>query len=214
MRSIESGALALLDRILGLGAGGEQFAMLDDGHVSQVLDVAPVARRSLPPQGGLFWGLLRNVHGAGATAETSTVNPYTTAHVYSGWPSPVPEGFDVWLAGTTLEFLGTYGNFTRAALDMTVHAPRQGFGVDQAGAAATPAAGVIRMGLCRWDETSVFDGIYIGLQESGDMWMPLGIRIPRGTELDFRSHATNAVTMDCGLLLGLFPAGLGQDIAP
>jgi hypothetical protein len=48
--------------------------------------------------------------------------------------------------------------------------------------------------------------------EDGGIYYPIKIRVRRGSVIQFRSNATNAVVVQMNWLCGLFPIGLGQDV--
>ena len=217
MRDIDSSALILLDRIMGLGSGGEQTAVLDDGHVSQILDINEIARRSLTlaDTAGIFLAYFENTHGAGNSqlSTASVYNPGTTVATGS-YPSVVPAAYDVWLLGVGAGISsGTATNFAEGCFSMEAIG-NFGLGVDQAGAFATPGSGAVDFIVARWDAQTSCGGIVFLINEEGQSFHPVARRIPRGGRLQFGSDSTGAVVVMAYALLGFFPSGLGQDVAP
>ena len=212
MTKIDSAALTTTNRMLGL-AGGSASAqtVLNDGDVTQTLDVIPVARRSLAPgaNGGIFFGVMQNVHtAAGAVATVSDV--YNMGGLNNEpFPQPVPRSLDLWLLRMSLSQTGTAARFTSAFACVRLPATMQGFSQNQAGAAVSATA--YNMTVAEWDQ--VHDGVGQNsktLQHSYD----LGMRLSPQTELYFESaqNGVGAVTATLVCLLGLFPIGTGQDV--
>ena len=213
MKTVDSDALGLVNRALGLTGAGAPLTEFLDGTVDQTLDVQSLVRRgrTLGRSGGIFFGLLRNIH-AGAGTLTSRFEPYVggTGAVLP-YPSPVNIGFDLWvLAAITRQLSGT-GTFT-GALFLDPNTTILGWGVDDGGAAVSAAA---RMPLVFWDSV-VTQTDEFGIMEDGQPWGRIGIRLPRLNRNDvglvFSSTASALATFDCFIVLGMFPIGLGQDV--
>ncbi len=213
VKRIDSDALELVNLALGLTGAGAPVTELQDGVVDQVIDVTPVARRSrtLRPNDGIFVGIMRNVHsGAGSLLGTS--NPYEmgAALVISPYPSPVPKQFDLWLLGASVNFASGTGTFT-GALTITYRSPQQGWGETNGGAFVIAS---VEVPVAHWD-TVVTEGaiVFAGLSGDRGPHAHIGIRLPRhpDTAIRFRSTASAAATFDCQVVLGMFPASLGQD---
>lgn len=215
-REIDSGALRLINRILGIKGVGSAQTELIDGDVSQVIDIVPVVRRSKTLAGstGWFYACMRNAHGAGASDLETRVNPYTTvAGRIPPWPPrPFPVGLDIWILGACLEGIaGTVGNMTDAILLINPGGGAQAWGEDDGG--TNIIDGDILIPLARWDDLASVGGTDVGITEDGRVFAYIGQRLrPFDSVLSFRSTASNAVTVQCNLLLGLFPVGLGQDV--
>lgn len=213
-REVDSGALIALESQLGLSGQARGLTFLQDDQVFSVFDVALAARRSLADvrTRGLFYAILRTISAAGAPAFVS-VDPYAVdaADVLGTWPTPVPEGFDVWLleASVTVS-AGTFTAGDVAVLQLGNFARQQGFGVDSAGApvSATPAHT-----MAMWDGV-VSDGFTTFLTAEGGALRPtvkIGRRMIPGQQIQGVIDPTGACTCDFQIQLGLFPAGLGQD---
>ncbi len=213
-REVDSGALIALEEQLGLSGNARGITVLRDDDVFQVVDIVAAARRSLADvrTRGLFYAILRTISAAGAPAFVS-LDPYAVdqADVLGTWPTPVPEGFDVWLLEASVTVSG--GTFTAgdvAVLQLGNFARQQAFGRNSAGApvSATPAHT-----LAMWDGV-VSDGFTTFLTAEGGALRPtvkIGRRLIPGQQIQVVIDPTGACTCDFQVQLGLFPAGLGQD---
>jgi len=214
-KEIDSSALLAVNRILGIAGSrtGSQRTELEDGQLVQVLDTNPIIRRSrsLPGTSGIFMAVMENNHGAGATAEESDLDPFTPGALsFAPYPSPVPEGFDFWIASAHVRHVsGTASNFTNAALRFATTAAMMVLGVDEAGAAITRVGRNIPVAI--WD-TIEGGSVGAGVRENGEVWLRMGLRVRPGMRLLFDSAATNAVVVELILLCSLVPSALGQDI--
>jgi len=209
MKKIDSQALDVLQKALGLSGPGSPVTELTDGVVDQVLDVTPIVRRSRT-QGqtsGLYTGLLRNAHAA-AESKSSLLQPYVAVPGTSlaPYPSVMPAGFDVWVLSAAVTQLSGTGTIS-AALRVTV--PGSVMGISSAAGAA-----ISNYTLAFWDKVIV-EGSTFGVT-SGDVspWVRLGFRLPRSgtTQLIFASTSSAIATFDCFVMLGVFPVALGQDV--
>lgn len=218
-KGVDSQALEGLNRALGLAGPGSGQTDLEDGELIQTIDTQGIIRRSrgiASTSGGWFTGIMENVHTSGSTNKSTRINIYTT--VFQP-PLPaagqiIPQGYDWWLIGAGLKGTsGTASNFTDGALLLDCGGGLTGFFEDDS-SATTPAQEAI-IPLVRWDDLVTIGGSVIGLREDGNVWTPINLRIPQHVTpiLDFVSTATNAVTVRCNLIVGLFPAQLGQDVS-
>jgi len=218
-KRIISAALGEMNKILRLaGVSSSQETELLDDHVSQVVEILPVVRRSLT-QGateGYYHVVLENVHGAGATSEAAEIDPYNPGAVLNRAPYPatVERGWDFWLVGAMLRrAAGTAANFGEGLLQIVSPLRNMAFGIDDSGVVPVGAGSNLQLAVARWDVLSTVAGTTgTGLTEAGDPWVHIGMRMRRGMLLNFRSNAINALTVDCVLIVGLFPTALGQDI--
>ena len=103
MTVIDSSALTVLRRALGIAGTGSGHTELDDDNLSQVIDVVPISRRSLAFGSGIWQMQMIFVH-SNTTGRNIIFDPYRpavtaggTAANKNGYPTIVPEGFDVWL---------------------------------------------------------------------------------------------------------------------
>lgn len=214
----DSQALGDVNRALGLSGAGSPITELNDGVVDQSLSINEIARRGRT-QGatqGLYTAVMRTVH-VGATTVSIRVDPYNVAaaNVIAPYPPRMPVGFDIWLLQASLREHSGGPSTLGATLSIDFSNDQQGWGEDNGGNLALSSQ-VHR--IAHWDAliSVVTDfGILAGsLQPS----VYPRIRLPRGarpgaslTELVFSTVSSATVTYDCQLLLGVFPAALGQD---
>ncbi len=212
MKRIDSDALGILTKSLGLTGAGSPITELADGVVDQMLSIAPIVRRSRTQAQtqGIYTGVFSNVHVA-SDERVSTFLPYTPAAGVSiaPYPSPVPAQFDIWLLGATVRRTAGSGTVT-AALFVLYEGVQQGFGVDSAGAAVVAAS---QMPVAFWDTFRGTGSVTIAVTSGGLNIPPIGLRLPRqpATQLLFRSSSSAALTLSCDVILGVFPVALGQD---
>jgi len=218
MQRFNSQALYQAQRSLGITGTPEQQTVLHDGDVFQILDINPIARRSLTLAGsdGIFEPVMRNVHAAAGQLSTS-IDPYNvpTAVVRAPYPSPMPRGLEVWLIGACIREITGAGTLDTAVLALDLPGDYQGWGADDMGA-AIGASGA--KPLVFWDSSTNVVGFQtMGLQENGDPWRTINMRLPRsptgGTVISFFTDVSGAsLTVDLQLVVGLFPVALGQDV--
>jgi len=112
------------------------------------------------------------------------------------------------MAGECRDQAGIGGGGTiSASLLLGYETSNQAFGVDDSGNDITDNTQHV---LGFWDtfagSTTVFGN------EGGQFpWKRLGIRLARAAALRFESTSSVTMTVDCQLVLGLFPVTLGQD---
>lgn len=211
MQEVDSAALHAVSKSLGLSTPGGQRTDFDDENLQQVLDVGPLIRRgrALGARGGAFSAYVVNTHPA-ADTQTTNLDVYklATPTQGAGWPSPVPEGYDAWLVGS--QALQSGAIMTAAMLRIVYPSESQIYG------AAGPMNMVLRTYL-----TTVLASVTIGSVlygrsiGDGQIGRTHAIRIPRGATVTWQSISNAAGDISAILQLGLFPAGLGQDlIAP
>lgn len=210
---IDSDALGLLDKALGLAGSGSRVTELTDGVVDQVLDVAPIVRRSRTQAGtqGLYTAILQNVHVA-ASERLSNVLPYQPGEAISRapYPDPMPAQFDIWILNATLRRISGTGTIT-ATLIVQYPATQQAWGVDNLGAAVVGAG---LQPIAFWDSLRSPGSARIFVNAAtGHSNRRIGLRLPRsqGTQVNLRSTSSDVITVRCDLLLGVFPISLGQD---
>jgi len=215
-KKIDSDALQILTKALGLTGAGSPVTELLDGVVDQSLDVAPIVRRSRT-QGvtsGIYTGLMENNHSAGDT-ETSQFAPYAggTVVTFPPFPAVMPLQFDIWLLAATFTRTSGTGTVT-CGLAVTYPTQQLGFGVDDAGAVHTdtpqfPVA--FADTVVNWG-----GGVLVRCAGVTDGFYPIGMRLPRpagpgALTLDFSSVSSAAAIYQCMVFLGVFPVSLGQD---
>jgi len=193
-------------------------AVVDDDSVSLTLPIVPnIARRSLAsqPTGGWFQGILENNH-VSDDAIISTVNVYNVGDdAVAPYPATVPNEFDVWWIGCSAVHASGSGGLAEALIGLNPANFSQGWGRDQAGVLVTASP---RMHIGRWDSIDTGGGTGVRdaplLTEAGETWIPVGMRLPRGTNLSFETLSTGAAAVEFRALfiMGLFPSAMGQDI--
>ena len=204
-RQLDSGALTELATILKLGGGGEQTTQLDDGNVSQVLDVNQIVRRSLTfaSTTGLWYFRFRNVHVAGGVI-AGQLDPYAVSGGINSYPTTLPRGVDAWLLYAVMQRSAGAGALTSGILVINMQTDMQGKG--STGASMPFAIGGI------WESIETITGLDLGVTAGGESMLRGGFRLRRGINLQFRSNAAAAATFDCNCVIGVFPSGLGQDV--
>jgi len=218
MKRIDSDALVFINRILGIPGGGAAPGAgteLDDQNLSMVLNITDALRRGRAGgvDDGYFFGLFLTVH-TGAGVETATIDPYAPAALVptvSPYPAEVPAGLDLWVIGATGGRTAGAGDLVGGFLGVDTIARHLGWGVDEGGAAVSqlPLFPIARFASL---DTAI-TGFATFLDGQGNFWHPIMMRIPRGQSLSFKSQADAAATFRCIITLGLFPEGLGQDLA-
>ena len=214
MSLIKNPVLSTLQRMIGISPRPSPI-VLDDENVQLVLPIVPeVTRRSLSGnESGWFIGILENEH-SGADAELSFINPYSPGDdAVPPYPREVEDDFDVWLLGISGIRSAATGDLTGAIMDINPAARSQGWGRNDLGASIV-------------DSTSIRLAFFSGLETTTDvvtadpmitpgglLFVPTNLRIPRGGTLGFNSRSAAAATFQAIFLLGLFPAGLGQDVS-
>jgi len=203
-----------LQTLIGLSPGPPEPLVIDIGNASLTAPIFPdITRRSEAGiEAGWFIGILENEH-SGADAELSFLNPYLPgASAVAPYPPAVPDGFDVWCLGISGIRSAATGDLTGAIMDMNPGPNSQGWGQNDLGAAVV-------------DSTSIRLAFFDGLETTTDvitndpmitpgglLFVPTRMRVPRGGTLGFNSRSAAAATFQAIFLLGLFPAGLGQDV--
>ena len=229
-RTMNSEALVLLDRILGLsGPGGEQYTTLDDGNVQQVIEISDIARRSLTPAGtaGIFNVVIQNNDTSG-TLINQTMDLYDLRNTMTltasthAYPVPVPRGFDVWLIQASAWTGWDLTKIDLLQLNLASPSSHNAITANQTlnGAPIQSGPALGRQPLVRWDGGEAI-GTITGATDvyplytlEGLVSKRLNLRIRRGTELMVASVCSaSQVEMNVEIIVGVFPEGLGQDIA-
>ena len=216
VKIIDSQALGDLNKSLGLTGKGAGETELLDGTVEQVIDIGATARRggTLAGTQGIFRCVMRNIHAAAGDVFSSW-QPYAAADpgIIAPFPSPLPDTFDFWLLGASIERISGSGVLNGAVLRLTN--VQQGFGIDSAAAAVVSTA-VFHIAF--WDSLVGTIDPPFGLTEGGQPYVNINMRIPRkgaiaSPFLSWGTDSDNTATYDLLLLCGVFPVGLGQDVA-
>lgn len=212
MKKVDSDALGLVTKALGLTGSGAPETELIDGIVEQSLNVAPIVRRgrTLQPSEGIFYGVFENVHPGGDT-QSSLLNPLRPELLlrHAPYPAVVPPQFDLWLLYAWVNRVAGTGDVT-AALDGALGTGLQGWGVDDA---TLPVTQGVRVPYAIWNGSiDIISPVGI-LGAENQAVVKLGYRFPRqgSPDLRFRSNSTAASTWQCTVVTGLFPVSLGQD---
>jgi len=220
MAHIRGGQLRQVARLFGLSQRAVTGATeIDLDGVTQTLPVVPeILRRSnsggVGEATGLFIGIMELNFGAGATEEEATIDPYNVLLTAGpGYPATIQisEDLDIWILEITgRRSGGTGSNFTTAMFGLDDPATHRGFGVDEAGASV---GGLPIRTLVDFTQLNTDLAPNNPLQgANGETRFDVTQRIRRGTIFSFFGSATNAVVVRCQILMGLFPAGLGQDV--
>jgi len=211
---IESDALDRVYRTLGLSGGSvPKSTLLDDGNVSQILDINPLVRRSRTPEGSTGWYrcFLETAHSVGGTLQAA-INPYSPgASGIAPYPEEVPRGFDFWLLGASLRRTSGAGGLDGAVLLIQPLTVMGGWGEDDGGAAAATNADTP---VARWTglDTSIVNFAF-GIAGDGSAMAHVNLRVPRNALVKVNTDAAAAATFQTYMFCGLFPEALGQDIA-
>lgn len=213
MKKIDSDALGVLNKALGLTGSGSPITELADGIVDQALDVVPAIRRGRTQAGseGIYTAIMQNVH-PGADVLTTQVDPYevgATARI-APYPDPMPAQFDIWLLSAAMRRVSGAGSLNGGTLSLQYGSAQQGWGIDDSDVAVVESAPVH---LAFWDALGSV-GITFGiLNGARGPFARLGIRLPRSVNgnLIYRTESSAAATFQCQLQLGVFPTSLGQD---
>ena len=201
--------------MLGLaGADSGAETIIDTDSVTQVLDIAPVARRSLalPGTDGIFYCYFENVHGA-ADDESSTIDPYAPGDAaVAPYPGTVPRDLDFWVLQCSGRRTAGAGGLTSAAFVVVPSGTgiQQGWGIDDLGAAVTSVFVTVA---ARFDTIENVGGLFAFATEEGNTVVHINRRIPRGSNLSFHSTSGGAAEFQMILTCALLPLGLGQDVS-
>lgn len=218
MAIVNNALLKTIQALIGIAPAASP-TVLDDDSISMVLPVLPdVARRGLSVgAGGQFQAIMENVHSA-ADAESSVIDPYNADDTaVPPFPAVVSRDFDIWLIRASMVRTSGAGTLVGGVLKFQApldQSPSLGIGIDDAGA---PVTNNTQQAFCHWD--LLVSGITavnaFGINaKSGQAEYILIARLPFGSKLHFHTEAgTASATFRLTMVLGLFPAGLGQDCA-
>ena len=212
VKKIDSDALGILTKSLGLSGAGSPVTELTDGVVDQALSINEVVRRSRTQAGtgGIYTAVTRHVH-TGATVIFSSIAPYNISSTLARppWPTPMPVQFDIWLLGAALNIASGSGAIS-AAIGLQYDPAQRGWGVNDSGNLVTVTS---TPRLAFWTSfVSALQGMGI-LASVGQPYQPIRMRLPRSdnTLLTFGTVSAADIEMDFEMLLGVFPVALGQD---
>jgi len=214
VKRIDSDALGILNKSLGLTGAGSPLTELADGVVDQALVVNEIVRRGRTVAGsaGLYACMMQNVNTDAETI-TNTVDVYNVpAGASSIWPVPIPEQFDVWLLGASARRQSGTGTIT-ATFGIQLPARTQGFGIDDSGVAVAQVDPMALISFTGLISTATID---LNRSASNGPYKRLAIRIPRGTGasvgvLRWSTVSSATSTWNLNMIMGIFPVALGQD---
>jgi len=188
--------------------------VLDTDNVSLTLPIVPnIVRRSsgLGVSDGWFTAIMENVHSA-ADDEDSTLDPYASGDGSVNVPSPIPPGWDVWLLGVTGQRSSGAGDLTSAVLSVNPAPHSQGYGIDDNGAVVVTSTPLHLVQFDALNTDGAFARASMTELVSGKLWVPLNLRLTRASSLRFDSRAAAAAEFQLLMIMGVFPASLGQDV--
>lgn len=205
MRKVRSQALDQVQRSLKMAGPQVAVTEFDDGVLQQSLDVGELVRRggALAGTEGL-WSFEFALTTVGAGSSSTQVGFHDSVFNLNGYPRPVPDNMDVWMlySGVVISAAAALG---LASISMLV--PTRFDGNDS----GAPVASAIRVPLHTWT-TSVDTGAGIfGMDALGQLLWEHAWRIPRDSSFLFRITNLIAATTSWVGVVGLFPAGMGQD---
>jgi len=210
MKKIDSDALGVLNKALGLTGAGSQITELTDGVVDQALDVVPAIRRGRTQSAteGIYTARLENAH-TGATSLSNPINPFalTGTQAIAPYPSPMPDRFDLWLLAASVRQTSGSGTLSAA---LHVNYPAHVMGITTIGAVGVIAS----MTLAFWDAVAVENITFGLLNGARGPLARIGHRLPRSitTQIVFATTSSATATFQLLLTLGVFPVSLGQDV--
>ena len=222
MTVIDTSALTVMRRALGIAGTGSGHTELDDDNLSQVIDVVPISRRSLAFGSGIWQMQMQFVH-SNTTGRNIIFDPYQPSTIAggtpankNGYPTVVPQGFDVWLIAMSMT-TNNATDFSSVTAGIITTASASGMMIKNVnGVFTSPAGSAIEFPLAHWDTTDVMtNGTIAGLTIQGDLVAQVGYRLRRGERIsaDSVTDGAGSTTNNLTLTLGLFPVALGQDVA-
>jgi len=208
---------------MGLGAGGSQITEFDDGNLAQVLEVRPFARRALVlgSSEGVYFGLIQIVFDdAGDLLGSQTLNIYDPNAIVAGvarplWPSPIEEGFDVWLLAVSCNVnQGDPGFAGGLQLNLPITEQAMGIQLTKTGEVVAPISGSVSIPLVLWPDIGVGIGVRQAIDQAGNTRTIINRRLKRGNALQlFAIAGVAGLIITANMEFGLFKTGLGQDAA-
>lgn len=205
---VDSQALQAVSRTLQLSTPGAQETLFVDERLEQTIDVTPMVRRGLTLAGseGVYSANIRNTHLGSEGNIVTVVNPWALGLTANPpFPGTIPLNQDLWIIGFDGITVSGDGAFDSAFFDIFVPGVSQAFG--------TATSNIVLAGF--GNELELAGEFFLGVHSNSaqHMFSQRGIRVPRNST--FRWHTRNvgstSPVYQINLLLGLFPAGLGQD---
>ena len=214
MAIIRTKILAPLQRLIGR-SGTPKPTILDDDSVSLTMPLVPhLARRGQAFGTGEGWwvGVLRNIHTA-ADSEHVGINPYEPGPTAAipPFPAVLPLDFDLWVLGIAGRRFSGVGGMTMCICSINRVPGHQAWGVDDLGAQVSDTR---ILTVARFDAIDTTTGLGDDpmMTEQGLVYQPVNMRIPRGAILEMDTVSGGTCHLDTNWVLGVFPAGLGQDV--
>lgn len=210
MTKIDGGDFTALRQGSDVGGDGVDF---DERHAQQTIPLYPELRRRSKPLAGIdnwFYAVQQHAH-AGAGGLVTSVSVYNPPNPLNGYPSAVPEGWDIFLLAVQgQQQAGDDADFTAASVNIFPGAFSQGMGDIDTGLPVEVA-----IAFTIGHSTVILEDVgtnVMAWDDSGTMLYPR-IRLPRGANIGFASEALAATTLRAIFILGVFPMALGQDVA-
>lgn len=211
-REFDSPGLRELARVLQISSGSPQQVDIQDSIVQQTIDLDPFLRRGLTPAGslGIFTATILNTH-IGSDTITTDIDPYApaTTFVGNGYPPVIESELDVWLLAAHARNITGSGDFGGGFLGVRTDPNGMGWRneatatvMDQLYATFNQEAGAGNANVLR-------------MSTSGAVFIRGPIRIRRGlSQITFETvkSGVGAGSYKAFLTLGVFPAGMGQDV--
>lgn len=216
-RSIDSDALTLVQRQLGLSGVGESATELESDTLMQVFDASSAIRRGRADLAtrGFFYGILKTLEaGAGGSNAAFIGDAYNVGAAFAlgTFPPNIDIArFDLWLLNVSGVITdGAFAANDECVLQIGMNARQQGFGKDSgvpAVVAATPPNTVARF------TESIDDGFSdVLVTDQGEPSVQVNLRLIPGQALQMVTTSAAACDAQLSLMLGLFPVGMGQDV--
>jgi len=215
-KEIDSEALVLLRKGLGIGGVASPSTILEEDSVVQTVDVGQFARQGLPPGDGLFYYFLRVITSvANPTLEIAVdvYNPDATLAGITGAPYPgrVSSQFDIHLIHVTMHM----SNTTINACNVSLQIPLDHTAISISNNDTTDAPGPF---VAQNVFIAAFDSVIaVGTQEMGNLGdsgilQKINMRVPRGAILGVTCDAGGINTFNFFFLAALMPRAMGQDV--
>lgn len=207
-QDVDSAALSWVAKALRLSTHGSQRTIFIDERLEQTLDIGPLVRRGLTHGAaeGLYSANIRNTHSGAEGNVATVVDPWELGiAAKQPFPTPIPAVLDLWLIGFNAINVSTPAVFDSAFFDLAMPVVAQAFGT------ATTNVTVAGWG----GEKTLAGTVHLIVHSNSPqlIFTRPAIRVPRAAT--FRFHTRNvgatAPVYQLNMLLGLFPAALGQD---
>jgi len=160
-KRITSGAFRFLNEALGLTGNGAQTTDLDDGNVSQVLDINRVTSygQTIGGAQGLLASNLIMTHAAAGT-DTEDMDPYTPGTRINSFTQVRIADFDMWYLGSGATVVSTTQTIVEVQVGVVGNALLLGI--------SEGATGMNNLSLARWNNQPSDAGMGINLSRGAD----------------------------------------------